>query len=74
VLGARLRACAAALLANGGSDAEQILGAVDALKLRSSMTLFELAAPDGETLFAEVLQRFYGGARDEATLRLLECA
>ncbi|HEX3510661.1 MAG TPA: DUF1810 domain-containing protein [Solirubrobacteraceae bacterium] len=70
VLGARLRECARALLADGGGDAVAILGPVDALKLRSSMTLFAAAAPD-EQLFGEVLERFFGGEADEATLELL---
>ncbi len=70
VLGARLRESAAALLEHEDDRPEQILGAVDAMKLRSSMTLFELAAP-AEPVFAEVLERLYGGVRDEATLQLL---
>lgn len=70
LLGARLRECAAALLALEGRSAEQVMGTVDAVKLRSSMTLFERADP-GEPLFAAVLDRFYGGERDGATERLL---
>jgi uncharacterized protein (DUF1810 family) len=66
VLGPRLRECAAALLATSGRSAEQILGGIDARKLRSSMTLFLRADPD-ERLFAEVLERFYGGRADELT-------
>ena len=69
VLGARLRECAAALLAGTRSCAPAVLGEVDALKLRSSMTLFARSVPD-EPLFGQVLDRFYGGA-DEATERLL---
>ena len=69
-LGARLRACVAALLDCGETSAERILGEVDAVKLRSSMTLFELASPR-DALFAEVLERFYAGERDDATLALL---
>jgi uncharacterized protein (DUF1810 family) len=70
VLGARLRECAAALLNVQRRSAEEIMGGVDAAKLRSSMTLFARADPD-EPLFAAVLERFYGGAADEATDRLL---
>src|SRR3712207_9246788 len=66
VLGPRLVACARALLELPGGDPERVLGSVDALKLRSSMTLFEAAAPD-EPVFGEVLERYYGGRRDEAT-------
>ena len=70
VLGPRLREAAAALLAHEETDPARILGAVDALKLRSSMTLF-LEADPSEAVFVEVLERFYGGLGDEATLRLL---
>lgn len=66
VLGPRLRACAAAVLAVRGQSAEEILGAIDAMKLRSSMTLFDRAAP-GDTLFREVLARFFDGVPDPAT-------
>jgi uncharacterized protein (DUF1810 family) len=66
VLGGRLRECATALLAIPGSTADEVLGALDAIKVRSSMTLFHRAAP-GEPLFAQVLERYYGGAPDAAT-------
>src|SRR6478609_10952008 len=46
VLGPRLRECAEALAALGTTDAAEVLGSVDATKLRSSMTLFERAAVD----------------------------
>lgn len=70
VLGARLRECARALLGHGDRSAAAILGEIDAVKLRSSMTLFAIAAPQ-DPLFPEVLDRLYGGERDEATERLL---
>lgn len=70
VLGPRLRACAAALLTHPDHSAEEILGGVDALKLRSSMTLFARAAPD-EPAFAAVLATFYAGEPDERTEALL---
>lgn len=70
VLGPRLRECAEALLAIEGRTAESVLGAVDAMKLRSSMTLFRRAAPD-ERVFADVLQRYFHGVEDEATLSQL---
>ena len=70
ILGPRLRECAAALLATNGRSAEQILGPLDAMKVRSSMTLFRLAAPD-EDLFGAVLDRHFGGTADEATAALL---
>jgi uncharacterized protein (DUF1810 family) len=70
LLGPRLRECCEALLAHRGLSAESILGPVDALKLNSSMTLFEAAADDAGP-FAPVLERFYRGERDPLTLGLL---
>ncbi|HWD85596.1 MAG TPA: DUF1810 domain-containing protein [Solirubrobacteraceae bacterium] len=70
VLGARLREAAKALLGVSGRSAEEILGGIDAMKLRSSMSLFGRADP-GETVFGEVIERFFGGDGDGATLRLL---
>ena len=69
VLAARLRECTRAVLDVEGRTAEDILGGIDAAKLRSSMTLFELADPR-EPLFAAALGKFYAGERDAATLRL----
>jgi uncharacterized protein (DUF1810 family) len=71
VLGPRLRQCAAALIAHKGQPAEAILGPVDAIKLRSSMTLFEAAA-ENPAPFAAVLDAFFGGERDAATLNRLD--
>jgi uncharacterized protein (DUF1810 family) len=71
ILGPRVVACAEALLPwIGRRSAEQILGAVDAAKLRSSLTLFEAASAD--PLFGRALDRFYDGKRDPATLALLQ--
>jgi uncharacterized protein (DUF1810 family) len=44
----------------------EIFGSTDAMKLRSSMTLFQRAAPD-EPVFAQVLERYYDGRSDDAT-------
>jgi uncharacterized protein (DUF1810 family) len=67
VLGPRLRESARALAELEGTDsADAILGPIDALKLRSSMTLFARADPD-EPVFAAVLRRYYGGQADPAT-------
>jgi uncharacterized protein (DUF1810 family) len=69
VLGPRLVECAQALLAHEGLTAQEILGGIDAIKLRSSMTLFARA---GETeAFERVLERYFGGGLDEATLGLI---
>ena len=54
------------MLATEGRSAEAIFGGIDAVKLRSSMTLFMRAAPD-EPLFAEVLDRLFDGEPDPAT-------
>jgi uncharacterized protein (DUF1810 family) len=73
VLGPRLRECAHILLAAPTTSAEAIFGSVDAVKLRSSMTLFMRAAPS-EALFAQVLERFFGGSADSATDEILRRA
>jgi uncharacterized protein (DUF1810 family) len=70
VLGARLRECAELVLAVDGGTADQIFGPLDAMKVRSCMTLFHRAAPD-EPLFKQVLDRYYGGVADRATDGLL---
>jgi uncharacterized protein (DUF1810 family) len=70
VLGERLRDCVQALLAIEDASAVQVLGQVDAMKVRSSMTLFHRAAPE-EPLFRAVLARWYGGVPDELTDELL---
>ena len=70
VLGARLRECAGLLADLPGSDPVAVLGPVDALKLRSSMTLFARAAPD-EPVFQQVLDQYFGGEHDPETTRRL---
>jgi uncharacterized protein (DUF1810 family) len=72
VLGPRLRECARVVAGTEGRTAERIFGPVDAVKLRSSMTLF--AAVDGqagENVFRAVLAKYYGGVADDATLSRL---
>jgi len=66
VLGTRLIECATILARVPGRSAEQILGEVDALKLRSCVTLFMHAAP-GEPVFGQVLDRYFDGIPDPAT-------
>jgi len=70
LLGARLGRCAEVLERLQGVRAEEIFGALDAQKLRSSMTLFMRARPS-ETLFAAVIGRYFGGEPDAATDALL---
>ena len=72
LLGERLRACTDAMLDWAGRlTATEILGAVDAMKFASSMTLFESVAEPAETRFARALDVFYGGRRDPLTQQLL---
>ena len=66
ILGARLRECARILIELNETTAEDVFGPVDAMKLRSSMTLFARAAPE-DPLFAEVLDRYFDGVADDAT-------
>lgn len=69
LLGPRLRESTEALLeAEPAATAESILGGIDAIKVRSSMTLFARAAPE-EQLFKDALARFYAGEPDPETDR-----
>ncbi|MBF4608915.1 DUF1810 domain-containing protein [Curtobacterium sp. VKM Ac-1393] len=70
VLGERLRTAAATASDAPARSAEALLGGTDAVKLRSSMTLFARAAAVPEP-FTAVLDRWYGGAEDDVTVRLL---
>jgi uncharacterized protein (DUF1810 family) len=70
VLGPRLRECAEAVLGIYGRSATDIFGSPDDLKLRSCATLFACVSPPG-SVFDRLLDRYYGGERDRATLRLL---
>lgn len=70
VLGARYLECVEALQDLIGSDPVMAFGEVDAVKLRSSLTLFEALEP--RPLFAAALMRWFGGVRDDRTLERLE--
>ena len=70
VLGARLVEISEALLTLDTADPSAVMGYPDDLKLRSSMTLFELAAPE-QPVFGRVLEKYYSGRRDRRTLELL---
>ncbi len=70
VLGPRLMESVHALLSLDGSDPVAVLGGIDSRKLQSSMTLFDRAAPQ-EPWFRAVLDRYYAGSEDEATLSIL---
>jgi uncharacterized protein (DUF1810 family) len=69
LLGSRLRACTAAVLSHPNRSAEGIFGTIDALKFRSSMTLFEAVEPAAD--FSRAIEAFYESSRDERTLALL---
>ncbi len=62
VLGKRLREISEALLDWRDRSAERIFGGLDAMKVRSSMTLFDSISPND--VFGRVLEQFYGGGRD----------
>jgi len=69
-LGPRYRECVEALQQLGTSNPIAVFGTIDAMKLRSSLTLFEAATPS--PLFAEALDRWFSGERDPATRQMLE--
>lgn len=69
VLGDRLREIMEALLLLNGLSAKQIFGDVDAMKLRSSMTLFWKVTEEG--LFRKVLDKYYEGKMCDSTLEML---
>ena len=69
-LGKNLWEITMAMLAIDEKSADEILGGIDALKFRSSMTLFNAVCPDN--IFAEALHKYYGGKEDERTLEMLK--
>lgn len=69
VLGSRLLEISGELLKLKSNDAREVLGWPDDLKLKSSMTLFEMVS--AEPVFGQVLDKFYNGERDGKTLALL---
>ena len=70
VLGRRLVECADIVATSKAASAEAIFGPVDAMKLRSSMTLFH-RADSAEAAFGAVLDRYFGGTPDPETERRL---
>jgi uncharacterized protein (DUF1810 family) len=70
VLGPRLHECCGLLLEASGRSAREIFGEIDAMKLRSCLTLFEAVAPQ-EAVFRECLDRYFAGERDPLTKDLL---
>jgi uncharacterized protein (DUF1810 family) len=70
LLGSRLKECVRLVLRIDGRSINEIFGSPDDMKFRSCMTLFDLAAPQ-EAIFAQALQKYFGGTPDERTLTLL---
>ncbi|HEY8358231.1 MAG TPA: DUF1810 domain-containing protein [Ramlibacter sp.] len=73
-LGARLLECCELLMRVHDRSAIEIFGAVDAMKLRSCLTLFGAAAADPPPVFDACLARYFQGQRDASTLDLLQRA
>lgn len=69
VLGVRYRECVASLQALPATTAEAVFGGIDAMKLKSSLTLF--AAADDDPLFDAALERWFDGKRDAWTIAIL---
>jgi uncharacterized protein (DUF1810 family) len=70
VLGARLVESCTVLLQLQELSARHVFGEIDAMKLRSCLTLFEAVAP-GQKVFGSCLERYFGGGRDPLTLAAL---
>ena len=70
VLGPRLRECVQLVADSTVPDARDLLGGTDAMKLRSSVTLFQAVDPD-EPMYQRVLDRYFDGRPDPATLERL---
>lgn len=60
-----------ALLELDGNDPVAVFGKIGSMKLKSSMTLFAVAAPN-DIIFQQVLDKYYGGERDKLTMGILE--
>lgn len=71
ILGPRYRECVGALQDLTTANAEAAFGSVDAMKLKSSLTLFSAASP-GHSLFTAALDRWFDGERDRGTLDSLK--
>lgn len=70
ILGPRLRECTTILLKLNGKSAIQIFGNLDALKLKSSMTVFSVAEK-GENIFDSLIDKYFEGSKDLRTLELM---
>lgn len=70
VLGRNLSEITIEMLGIDDKPIEEILGSIDSLKFRSSMTLFDAVCPND--IFFDALQKYYGSERDERTLQMLK--
>ena len=73
VLGSRLLECARAVLDVQNRSAVEIFGPIDAMKLRSSATLFAAISPSG-SLFHQIIDRYFDGWHDDITLDLMRAS
>lgn len=69
ILNKRLRDVCEAIFGLETDDAREVFGRIDSWKLKSSMTLFDIVAPDD--VFARVLDKYFDGKRDERTLKII---
>ena len=70
ILGQRLREVTSIILHLSGYDAETIFGGVDAMKLRSSMTLFDVVSPND--IFAQIIDKYFNGQSDNRTISIIK--
>ena len=70
LLSSRLKEISEALLALEPQNPKDIFGYTDAMKVRSSMTLFEIANEMPDSVFSKVLDKFYEGHRDQFTAKM----
>ena len=73
VLGSRLLECARAVLDVQNRSAVEIFGPIDAMKLRSSATLFAAISPSG-SLFHQIIDRYFDGWHDDTTRDLIRAS
>ncbi len=71
ILGFRLREITSALLELEEMDAETVFGPIDAIKLRSSLSLFNSANCTSNNIFKTALNKFFNGEKDQKTLGIL---
>ena len=69
ILGPHLRAITTVLLEHNDKSAVEIFGRIDAIKVQSSMTLFDLVSPND--IFDQVLEKYYNGKRCIQTISLI---